>query len=119
MAVYVDDMRAKVGRYVFCHMIADSDAELHAMADTIGVNRKWYQKPPRSSHYDIVLTKRALAVKAGAIEITWRQAGCMNRRRQLTGELGKPEEAEQWYAAYMEARKQAASATASAVKAAN
>lgn len=91
--VYVDDMRAKFGRMVMCHMIADSDAELHAMADLIGVARRWHQHPPehRDSHYDISLSKRAKAVAAGAAEITWRQAGAMTGRRRLTGELGSPD----------------------------
>lgn len=70
MAVYVDDMRAPYGRMVMCHMLADSDEELHAMADRIGVARRWHQKPGTyHSHYDICLTKRAKAVEAGAIEI--------------------------------------------------
>jgi hypothetical protein len=41
--VYIDNMRAKYGRLVLCHMIGDTDEELHAMADTIGVARKWWQ----------------------------------------------------------------------------
>jgi hypothetical protein len=69
--VYVDDMRAPFGRMIMCHMIADSEDELHAMADTIGVARRWCQ----GDHYDISLTKRALAVKAGAIEVTRRELG--------------------------------------------
>lgn len=70
MAVYVDDMRAPFGRMVMCHMVADSDAELHAMADCIGVARKWHQAAGTyKSHYDIALSKRALALAAGAIEI--------------------------------------------------
>ncbi len=87
MAVYVDDMRATVkmrdGRtFIFCHMVADSEAELHAMADRIGVQRKWYQYPGKSRypHYDITLGKRALAVSAGAIEISDRQAPAISRR---------------------------------------
>lgn len=78
MSVYVDDMRAAFGRMVMCHMWADSDAELLAMADAIGVARKWIQGRPELSfgkhrraswvHFDIALSKRALAVKAGAIE---------------------------------------------------
>ena len=98
MAVFVDDMRAGYGRMKLCHMLADSDEELHAMADRIGVAKKWHQKPPKASdsHYDIALSKRALAVAAGAVEITWKQAGCMSARRKATGELGKPEDAVEW-----------------------
>jgi hypothetical protein len=97
MAVYVDDMKAKFGRMIMCHMIADTDEELHEMAGKIGVARKWHQAPPRhSSHYDIALSMRAKAVALGAIEITWRQAGAMNSRRRVTGSLGSPEDAEEW-----------------------
>lgn len=98
MAVYVDNMRAGFGRMIMCHMTADTDEELHAMADKIGVRRIWHQKPPKasSSHYDIALSKRALAVKAGAIEITWKQTSCMALQRRVLGKAGTPEEAEAW-----------------------
>ena len=69
MSVYVDSMRAAYGRMVMCHMGADSEWELHCMADAIGVARKWHQ----GDHYDICLAKRALAVKRGAKEITQRE----------------------------------------------
>ena len=83
MAVYVDDMRAKYGRLVMCHMISDTDTELFEMADRIGVARKWHQ----GDHFDICLAKRALAVAAGAVEITLRQAGRMAgaKRRAARG----------------------------------
>lgn len=70
MSVYVDRARYGFGRMVMCHMIADTPAELHAMADRIGVARRWFQTPPKASfwHYDIAKSKRALAVAAGAIE---------------------------------------------------
>lgn len=97
MTVYVDDMRASYGRLIMCHMIADTDEELHAMAAKIGVQRKWHQAPPKHrSHYDIALSKRALAVAAGAVEITWRQTGMMTMRRNAEGILGRPEEAQDW-----------------------
>jgi hypothetical protein len=97
MTVYVDDMRAKLGRMVMCHMLADTDDELHAMADRIGVARRWHQGPPtHDSHYDISLSKRALAVQAGAVEITYRQCATMNLRRRATGLLGAPGEAWEW-----------------------
>lgn len=104
MTVYVDDMRAGYGRMVMCHMLADTDAELHAMASRIGVQRRWWQSPEKTSgsHYDIALSKRALAVAAGAVEITWRQAGAMNTRRRVTGALGSPADAEEWLKARME-----------------
>lgn len=100
MSVYVDDMRAQFGRMVMCHMIADTDVELHAMADRIGVSRRWWQAPPKAScsHYDIALSKRALAVRLGATEITLRQTAAMNARRRATGQLGSPEDALEWLA---------------------
>lgn len=52
-----------------CHMIADTERELHAMADKIGVARRWYQVQASAPHYDICRSKRALAVKLGAVEI--------------------------------------------------
>lgn len=106
MAVYVDDMRAPFGRMVMCHMLADTDDELHAMAARIGVARRWWQSPEKTSgsHYDIALSKRALAVQFGAIEITLRQASAMNLRRRVTGSLGKPEDALAWREALRAAR---------------
>lgn len=102
MAVYVDDMNAQYGRMKMSHLLADSDQELHEMASKIGVARKWWQSPEKTSgsHYDICLSKKVLAIQFGAIEITWRQAGAMNSRRKVTGELGKPEDVEKWLKTY-------------------
>lgn len=83
MAVYVDDMKAQYGRMIMCHMLADTTEELLAMADQIGVARKWLQYPGTfKEHFDIALIKRDLAVQNGAIEITWRQAAFMQRKRR-------------------------------------
>ena len=73
MTVYVDDMRAPFGRMKMCHMFADTTAELNAMADRIGVARKWIQYPGRSDkeHYDICLSKKRLALAAGAQAVRW------------------------------------------------
>jgi hypothetical protein len=70
MAIYVDAPRYSYGRMIMCHMIADTPEELHAMADKIGMARRWFQAPPQASfwHYDIAKFKRALAVEHGAIE---------------------------------------------------
>jgi hypothetical protein len=76
MTVYVDDVRLPFGNMVMCHMWADTLDELFAMADRIGVQRKWLQGHPTLSlpqyrkaswvHFDIALSKKALAIKAGA-----------------------------------------------------
>lgn len=85
MTVYVDDMRAPFGRLIMCHMVADTEDELLAMADKIGVARRWHQYPGGDkSHFDICLTKRAIAVAAGAVEIEARQtADIVRNKRQL------------------------------------
>jgi hypothetical protein len=99
-------MRARVGRMLMCHMIADTEDELLKMADWIGVARRWHQKPGTSgSHFDIALSKRALAVAAGALEIRWKQTGCMVHRRRVTGFLGNPEEAEEWVRKYFQTKR--------------
>lgn len=71
MSVYVDKQRAKLGRMLMCHMVADTLDELHTMAALIGMRRMWFQASPPASHphYDLSLSRRALAVKAGAIEL--------------------------------------------------
>lgn len=94
MTVYVDDMRARFGRMIMCHMIADTDDELHAMADKIGVARKWHQAPPQhNSHYDIALSMRALAICHGAVPITMREWAAMVSVRRMTGKMPRPDEA--------------------------
>ena len=83
MSVYVDDMRAKFGRMTMCHMIADTREELLAMVDRIGVDRKWIQNAGTyREHFDIALSKRALAVAAGAKEITQRELACLLHERR-------------------------------------
>ena len=83
MTVYVDDMRAKFGSMIMCHLLADSDEELHAMAARIGLKMEWHQKPGTvHSHYDIALSKRRLAVHFGAIEITRSQLGAILKKKR-------------------------------------
>lgn len=77
MSVYVDDVRHRFGNMVMCHLWADSDEELLAMVDKIGVQRKWIQGHKSLSfgkhrnaswvHFDIAHSKKALAIAAGAI----------------------------------------------------
>jgi hypothetical protein len=73
MAVYVDEDHHPHRGMLMCHMIADSRDELLAMARRIGVSERWIQKPGTTSeHLDICKAKRAIAVKAGAVEVTSR-----------------------------------------------
>lgn len=81
MTVYVDDMRARYGRLIMCHMLADTDVELRAMADRIGVAQKWHQ----GDHFDICLAKRALAVQFGAVEVTRREIVVIRKKRTNDG----------------------------------
>jgi hypothetical protein len=86
MAVYVDKMRHAFGRMIFCHMVADSVEELHAMADIIGLKRNWFQDKGSMPHYDICLSKRKRAIKAGATVINRHDLAALIRR--LKGEKG-------------------------------
>jgi hypothetical protein len=87
MSVYVDDMAAPFGRMIMYHMIADTSEELLAMANKIGVAPKWIQSAgTHREHFDVCQTKRALAVRCGAKEITWRELGRMIAKRNLRGD---------------------------------
>lgn len=81
MPVYVDNATHPLGRMKthalarsasVCHMIADTLDELHVMAERVGMKREWFQNHD-TPHYDLSLSKRALAVQYGAIEISSRQ----------------------------------------------
>lgn len=83
MAVYVDDMRARYGRMIMCHMMADSTEELIGMARKIGVDPKWIQKEGTfSEHFDIALGKKAKAIEEGAIQVTQMDLGWLMRMRR-------------------------------------
>lgn len=88
MSVYVDNMAAPFGRMLMFHLIADSTEELLAMVDKIGVQRKWIQHAGTArEHFDICQSKRAKAVRLGAIEITLREYARKVRAKEL--EVGR------------------------------
>jgi hypothetical protein len=99
MTVYVDDMNQRYGRMIMCHMIADTEEELHQMADRIGVSRRWYQ----GDHYDISLGMKAKAFRCGAKPITWRECSLMTvlRRRDPKAKLLTPEQGREWVQRYV------------------
>lgn len=55
------------------HLVADSLDELHNFADKIGMKRSWFQYSKKHPHYDLLGSKKALAIKEGAINVTSRK----------------------------------------------
>lgn len=107
MTVYVDDAKhpytpehAPGRSYVMCHLWADTVEELLAFVDKIEVNRRWIQGHPTLSmpkyrkaswvHFDIVQTKRVLAVKLGAVETD--KYGPIEHVARLKGDHAKLEQ---------------------------
>jgi hypothetical protein len=84
MTVYVDSARHRYRRMLMSHMLADTEGELHAMADAIGINRRWYQSQASTPHYDICQSKRALAIERGAVVLTTnREVGDLLKRLRI------------------------------------
>jgi hypothetical protein len=82
--IYVDDMGLKAevpnGKHVvrgkWSHLYADTHEELMTMAQLIRLNPDWIQHPGTGKeHFDVVQSKRAAAIKAGARPVSWRHAG--------------------------------------------
>lgn len=100
MTIFVDDMylypMGQFGRMKMSHLIADTEAELHAMAQKIGVARKWYQ----GDHYDVSMEKRELAIKFGAQPITLKQCSAMAMMQRAGRRMGTPETAIDRYLAW-------------------
>jgi hypothetical protein len=82
MPVYVDN---SIGTFYpgrkTSHMVADTVEELHAMADKISVKRTWFFQG-KLPHYDVSQSKRAQAIKAGAIEINFDQLLALVKKYQ-------------------------------------
>ena len=84
MAVYVDDMNIRAGvpdggrvvRGRWSHLFADTETELRAFAQRIGLSQAWIQHPGQPHvHFDVTGRMRQRALGAGARPVTWRQAG--------------------------------------------
>lgn len=97
MTVYIDGPITKRAHTEVCVMMADTDAELHALAKRIRVDERRYLAPPKhDSQYEIGIANLQKAIAAGAELVTWRELGCMTMRRRATGQPGEPTAAEQW-----------------------
>ena len=72
MTVYVDFLfRVPLRGGRWCHMMTDGNlTELHVLARSIGVKFTWFQDHPVHPHYDLAASKRVLAVRAGAVEVS-------------------------------------------------
>lgn len=96
MSVYVDDgfcgPPGSWGKWTGGgHLQADTENELHAFAQTLGLKRSWFQRGSRSeaAHYDLTASKRAKAIELGAISETWRNA---SRRRRPSRDTPLPDQ---------------------------
>lgn len=84
MSVYVDPLfEWHTGRH-WCHMIADSEAELHMFARRIGLKSDWFHVSSSGvPHYDLSPNKRNMAIAYGAQEITGKELVEISRRNRL------------------------------------
>ena len=86
MTCYVDSVRSYPGaglRFTeFCHLLADTRDELHAMADALGIPRRFFQEHPWRWHHDLPAHLRPLAVELGAREVSMHEVGALLRRRR-------------------------------------
>lgn len=90
MSCYVDRLAARGWRLgESCHLIADTLVELHDLARRIGLKRAWFQEKS-TPHYDLTASRRARAVRLGAIELDRR--GLVAKIRELRGIAQKEED---------------------------
>ena len=71
MTVYVDELNTCIRSQCWpyskaCHLMAESEAELHEFARRLKLKREWFQ----GDHYDLTKNKRAVAIRKGAIKIS-------------------------------------------------
>ena len=72
MTVYVDEAAWPFRGELWCHMVADSLAELTTFAHHLGLRSGYVQLPPKTRfpHFDLNPSMRAKAVERGAVEVT-------------------------------------------------
>jgi hypothetical protein len=85
LAVYVDEPVWEWRGRRWCHLLADTDEELHVFAAALGLKRAWFPRRPAmpwKDHYDIPDELRAEAVLAGAVEVDLRHVAAHVRARR-------------------------------------
>lgn len=70
MTVYVDDAVQAWRGQRWAHLMADTLAELHAMAAQLGIPRRAFQNKSSGAHYDVTVALRAQAIVLGAQAIS-------------------------------------------------
>ena len=70
MSVYVDDAVMFWRGQRWAHLMADTLAELHAMAVALGIPRRAFQDKTSGAHYDVPAALRQDAIALGAIAIS-------------------------------------------------
>ena len=84
MTVYVDALTQwgwKLG--ASCHLVADTEEELHAFAAMLGLKRTWFQTGTLL-HYDLTERRRVEALRLGAVEISRREIAERIRARRAS-----------------------------------
>lgn len=66
MTVYIDHSRLSWRGRSWCHLVADSVAELHAFAAELGLRKEWFQDQTMYPHYDVTVSVQRRALALGA-----------------------------------------------------
>ncbi|MGX7680701.1 DUF4031 domain-containing protein [Jatrophihabitans sp. DSM 45814] len=86
MTCYVDTVRSYPDaglRYTeFCHLLADHRAELHSMAEALGMPRRFFQDHPWRWHYDLPGHLRPEAIRLGAVTVQIQFVGALLKSRR-------------------------------------
>lgn len=86
MACFVDTVRhypdAGLRFTDYCHLLADTVEELHAMAAALGLPQRIYQDHPWRWHYDLPAHLRARAIELGAESVEMHQVGALLKARR-------------------------------------
>ena len=91
VATYVDEAIWEWRGRRWCHLTADSEEELHALAAQLGLVRQWFQsKPgrPWSDHYDLPEDVRVQAIACGALPLSTREMARRQAKLRETHRAG-------------------------------